>query len=94
MLQPASVDAESLDAAALRRLLWRARRGLLENDLILGRFFARYAQTLSTAEWKGLQDLLELDDNTLLELLLGHAEPPPKLSGEAQLRVLHLLRAV
>jgi len=32
------------------RLRWRARRGLLENDLIFERFFSRYEHDLSDAD--------------------------------------------
>ncbi|MDE1952429.1 MAG: succinate dehydrogenase assembly factor 2 [Betaproteobacteria bacterium] len=86
-------DAMPIDDAALRRMRWRARRGLLENDLILGRFFERHANTLQPADWLAVQALLELDDNHLLDLLLGHAEPTPEQLAPAQLQVLHWLRA-
>ena len=36
-----------LDSAALNRLKWRSRRGLLENDLFIERFFSRHEATLS-----------------------------------------------
>ncbi|SCC92522.1 Tetratricopeptide repeat family protein [Thiomonas sp. X19] len=81
------------DDAALRRIRWRARRGLLENDLILGRFFERHGKTLQPADWQAVQALLELDDNHLLDLLLGHAEPSPEQLPPAQMHVLHWLRA-
>ncbi|NNM63354.1 MAG: hypothetical protein HKL99_01825 [Burkholderiales bacterium] len=86
-------DATPIDDAALRRLRWRARRGLLENDLILGRFFERHAKTLQPADWQALQALLELDDNLLLDMLLGHVEPTPDQLAPAQMHVLHWLRA-
>jgi antitoxin CptB len=82
------------DAADLRRLRWRARRGLLENDIIIGRFFDRHAESLDPAGWRALQDLLALDDPPLFDLLLGTAEPPPQLQGDDQLRVLRMLREV
>ncbi len=82
----------TVDAAALRRLRWRARRGLLENDIIITRFLDRHAETLTDADWQALQDLLELDDNPLLEMLLGHAEPPEALRSDAHRRVLQRLR--
>ena len=92
MLQDASPEARVLDAAELRRMRWRARRGLLENDLILGRFFERHAQSLSAQDWHALQSLLELDDNTLLELVLGQAALPPDPCNADRIRVLRLLR--
>ncbi len=85
-------QAVVIDAAALRRLRWRARRGLLENDILITRFLDRHAASLSPQDWQALQGLLELDDNPLLELLLGHAELPEALRSEAHRRVLQLLR--
>ncbi len=85
--------AAPADAADLRRIRWRARRGLLENDLILGRFFDRYAGALKPAEWQALQQLLELDDNALLDLLLGHTELAAVEPDPVQALVLHRLRA-
>ena len=90
-MNPTTAPA-AIDAADLRRLRWRARRGLLENDLIIGRFFDKYAQQLSAAQWTALQQLLELDDNPLLDLLLGQAEPDPARHDPNQLQVLQMLR--
>lgn len=53
-----------------QRLRWRARRGLLENDLLLARFFQRYEHDLSSEEVFALSELLELADNDLLDILL------------------------
>jgi len=71
-----------MDPAALRRLRWRARRGLLENDLILARFLDREGMALSDAEAHTLGELLELPDTELLDLLLRRGEPaqaPPQV---------------
>ncbi len=86
-------QAMPLDAADLRRIRWRSRRGLLENDLILSRFFEQCADGLNLADWQALQGLLELDDNALLDLLLGHTELPIDMTDTAQARLLHRLRA-
>lgn len=58
---------------ALRRVRWRCRRGLLENDLMLERFLARHAHELDAAELLRLQQLLELEDHDLWEVLSGVA---------------------
>ena len=79
-------------AAALRRLRWRARRGLLENDLLFTRFFARHGDSLEPAQTAALGELLELDDNTLLALLLGHIEPPAQAQAAQRLGLLDMLR--
>ena len=60
-----------IDARALSKLRWRCRRGLLENDLLIERFFARFADTLTTRQAQGLQVLMDLSDNDLLDLLLA-----------------------
>lgn len=57
------------------RLRWRARRGLLENDLIITRFLDRYEDELNDEDVQSLTRLFDMDDNTLLEVLLGKVEP-------------------
>ena len=59
-----------LDERALSKLKWRCRRGLLENDLLIARFFERYETTLTVSQAAGMNDLMELSDNDLLDLLL------------------------
>lgn len=53
------------------RLRWRARRGLLENDLILTKFLDRYETELTDADVVALSNLLQMDDNELLDVLLA-----------------------
>ncbi|HLU15833.1 MAG TPA: succinate dehydrogenase assembly factor 2 [Burkholderiaceae bacterium] len=57
------------------RLRWRARRGLLENDLIITRFLDRYESELTNADVAALSRLFEMGDNDLLDVLLARAEP-------------------
>ena len=64
-----------LDERALSKLKWRCRRGLLENDLLIEKFFARHEMTLTVSQAKGMNDLMELSDNDLLDLLLKRKEP-------------------
>ena len=60
----------------LRRLKWRSRRGLLECDLFVSRFFELHGRAgLTTMQAEGLRILMDLDDPTLLELLLRRREP-------------------
>ena len=75
------------------RLRWRARRGLLENDLIIERFFERYEQDLTDADVGALSILLELSDNELMDLLMARAEPEGSLATPEIARVLSLLRS-
>jgi antitoxin CptB len=77
----------------LSRLKWRCRRGLLENDLFIERFFARYEAGLSQRHADGLQALMDLADNDLLDLLLARREPDAELARPEVLEVLGMLRA-
>ena len=74
----------TLGNAELYRLKSDARRGLLENDLILQRFFERYAADLSVDDGKALSQLLALDDNDLMDLLIGRKDSVEKLKTELQ----------
>jgi antitoxin CptB len=63
-----------LDERALSKLKWRSRRGMLENDLLIERFFARYEQVLTTDDEAGLYALMDLSDNDLMDLFLSRKE--------------------
>ncbi|MEX3527014.1 MAG: succinate dehydrogenase assembly factor 2 [Burkholderia sp.] len=76
------------------RLRWRARRGLLENDLIIERFFSRYEHDLTDTDVGALTRLLELSDNDLMDLLLSRKEPEGDLAGPDVSRLLEMLRSV
>lgn len=70
------------------RLRWRARRGLLENDLIFTRFLDVYEENLTDDQITSLALIFELGDNQLLDLLLGRIEPTGKLNQPAVLTLL------
>ena len=69
------------------RLRWRARRGLLENDLILTRFLDANEAILTDVEVEALTKLMELSDNDLMSLLLQRTE----LEGEYKLPMIQTL---
>ena len=76
----------TIDSQILSRLRWSARRGLLENDLIIERFFNRYAEQLNNEDVFLLDQLFDLSDNDLLDLFLSRKEPEgaldtPELRG-------------
>ena len=77
----------------LSKLKWRCRRGLLENDLFIERFFRRYEETITTSQATGLMTLMDLSDNDLLDLLLGRNEPHGETDLPEVHEVLNLLRA-
>jgi len=60
-----------LSAANLSKLRWRCRRGLLENDLFIERFFNRHAHALTVSQARGMYALMSLPDNDLLDTLLN-----------------------
>jgi antitoxin CptB len=86
------------DAAVLplarRRLRWRARRGLLENDLIISRFLERHGDELTSDEMVSFEVLLDLTENELLDLLLGRSDLPDALDAPEVRAMLYRLRAV
>ena len=91
-MQAAAPDLP-IDARALSKLRWRCRRGLLENDLFIERFFARHSDTLSARQADALGLLMDLSDNDLLDLLLGRKSRIPGLEMDSDCReVLVLLR--
>ncbi len=56
------------------RLRWRARRGLLENDLIITRFLDQFETELTNTDVAALSLLFEMGDNDLLDVLLGRTQ--------------------
>ena len=85
-------DEDLLDERSLSRLRWRCRRGLLENDLFIERFFDKYASTLTVAQAEALGALMDLADNDLLDLLLARKEPAGELDRDEVRKVLGMLR--
>ena len=75
-----------------RRLRWRARRGLLENDLIVSRFLDREGDALDVTEVLALEALLDLPDNELLDLLLARKDPQGALDNNAVRSLLRRMR--
>jgi antitoxin CptB len=96
------MSEELLGERELSKLRWRCRRGLLENDLLIEKFFSKHAATLTVAQAKGMSDLMDLSDNDLLDLLLKRKEPGELLEADSKasastfeaLLVLNLLRPV
>jgi antitoxin CptB len=74
----------TLGNAELYRLKSDARRGLLENDLILQRFFERFGTQLSVEDGRVLSLLLALDDNDLMDLLIARKDSVEVLEKEMQ----------
>ncbi|TWO69356.1 succinate dehydrogenase assembly factor 2 [Caenimonas sedimenti] len=84
-------DEALLDERSLSKLRWRCRRGLLENDLLIERFFETHAASLTVGQARGLGELMDLADNDLLDLLLRRKDLEADAALETR-KVLELLR--
>ena len=88
------VDRQApLSERSLSKLRWRSRRGLLENDLFIERFFNRHADGLTVGQARGMYVLMDLSDNDLMDLLLRRTELQTEISTEEVREVLDMLRA-
>jgi antitoxin CptB len=62
----------------LDRIRWQCRRGLLELDLILGRFLERELDGLAAAELQLFKELLGEADTRLFAWVMGQEEAPAR----------------
>jgi len=76
----------------LSKLKWRCRRGLLENDLLIERFFRNHEAGLTVRQADGLNALMDLADNDLLDLLLSRKQPEGDIDTSDVRQVLKMLR--
>jgi antitoxin CptB len=81
-----------VDARTLSKLKWRCRRGLLENDLFIERFFRRHEASLTMQQADTLTALMELADNDLLDLMLARKSPEAELDRPDVHALLALMR--
>ena len=84
-----------IDERALSKLRWRCRRGLLENDLFIERFFDRFSTTLTVRQADALGALMDLSDNDLLDVQLARkslSQVDAALDTEDVREVLKMLR--
>ena len=91
------VQAEDalLDERSLSKLRWRCRRGLLENDLFIARFFERYDKVLNVRQAEAMGDLMDLSDNDLLDLFLARkslAQVEAKLDRDGLREIVKMVR--
>ena len=63
------------EAAELRRLRWRCRRGMRELDQLLERYLDRRLAEASEAERGTFLRLLDCEDDRLWRWVLGHERP-------------------
>jgi antitoxin CptB len=62
------------DSVELQRMRWRCRRGLLELDIVLGRFVEHRYPTLNEQQRVSFDELLDLADNDLWDMVTGNKE--------------------
>ncbi len=74
--------------AAVRRMEWRCRRGMLEMDLLFVDFVSRHLPSLSDVQIAALDKLLDLPDNELWNLVSEGQE----VNDLATSQVLTMLR--
>ena len=92
----AALPDDLIDERMLSKLKWRSRRGLLENDIFVDRFFRRFESELTVKHAQGLMALMEISDNDLRDLHLGRktlAQVQPDLDRDDVSEVLSMLRA-
>ena len=85
---------KSLSQLERARLRWRARRGLLENDLIITRFLDRFETELTDVDVSALTLLFEMDDNELLDVLLARTSLAGRYDTPDTRRLLARMQAV
>jgi antitoxin CptB len=83
---------QPLGQRALSKLKWRCRRGLLENDLLIERFFEKHEAQLTVRQADAMSALMELADNDLMDLLLRRKDPEGELDTTDVKELLGLLR--
>ena len=79
----------------MSKLKWRCRRGLLENDLFIERFFERFGDALTVNQADALGALMDLSDNDLLDVHLARKtllQVEPNLDRIDVHEVLSMLR--
>jgi antitoxin CptB len=83
---------QPISVRALSKLKWRCRRGLLENDLFVARFFERHEENLTQGQAQALETLMDLSDNDLLDLLLARKEPDPAWASARVIELVQMMR--
>ncbi len=86
--------SDSLSGLDRARLRWRARRGLLENDLIITRFLDACEAQLTERDVRALTRLFEMGDNDLLDVLLGRTDLSPSCDDPDIRRLVEQMKAL
>lgn len=65
----------TVDPVCLERVRWRCRRGMLEMDILLGRFVEQRYVQLDEQQREAFDELLDMPDTDLWDLVRGDKEP-------------------
>ena len=64
-----------MDAARIKRLRWRTRRGTRELDALFGGWLDECFATADEAQQEAFDELLDVQDPDLWDWVMGHAHP-------------------
>ncbi len=73
---PLAPASRIMDPVVLQRLRWRCRRGLLELDILLGRFVEKRYPNLDEQQQAAFDELLDMPDTELWDTIIGKREVP------------------
>lgn len=59
----------------LKKLRWKARRGMKELDVLLEAFFVKQADSLREGDWPQLETFLAQEDDVLFDWISGRDLP-------------------
>ena len=63
----------------MERMRWRCRRGLLELDIVLGRFAEQHYAELDEEQQAAFDALLDMPDTVLWDMIVGRHEAAQRL---------------
>jgi antitoxin CptB len=75
----------------IERVLWRCRRGLLEMDIVLGRFIEKHYADLSDEQKVAFDAMLDLPDNIFWDMVTGRQAPPQDTQQQVILEYLKVV---
>lgn len=88
---PQPLSHEGRGDKLIERVRWRCRRGLLELDIVLGRFVEQHYEGLDEVQQVAFDVLLDLPDNVLWDMITSREEPPQETQQRALLERLKLV---
>ena len=79
-----------LSGKRLERMRWRCRRGLLELDIVLGRFVEKLP-LLEERQQQAFEALLDMPDTLLWDMIAGRQPAPSDANQRALLEMLQVV---